>query len=343
MPFLKTKTKVPKKKQFGKSRIIQNWFNLDIQQKKTIFEQLYELPYMKKTIYLKSISELLIDTCTDDIRAKVSCKVIDYEGITARFSSSVYLNAFIGILVLSGTGTICINYKSYIINANVMLLLSSSHLFSFNDCSLDFKCLCIFVSKDFVDDMDSTDMIYKRIKYGVRLYNTPLLKLSSTDASLLLERVSSVERAIGNSEHFYHKEMILNCLFAFYLDLSNIIEHHTDDYGEGNLTRYESITKSFIELLVTNYRKEHKIEFYSSRLNISPHYLTLIVKHIAGQTVSDFIFEMLFSEARSLLIHSKLSIQEITISLNFSDQSAFGKFFKRKAGMSPIDYRKKRN
>lgn len=73
---------------------------------------------------------------------------------------------------------------------------------------------------------------------------------------------------------------------------------------------------------------------------MSPHYLTLIVKHVTGQSASDFIFEMLYSEARNLLTHSKLSIQEIASKLNFSDQSSFGKFFKRKAGVSPFDFRR---
>ena len=109
------------------------------------------------------------------------------------------------------------------------------------------------------------------------------------------------------------------------------------------LTCYESIIKSFIELLVANYRKEHKVDFYSSRLNISDHYLIHIVKRITGQTVTDFIYEMLYSDARTLLMHSKLSIQEITSLLHFSDQSSFGKFFKRKAGLSPIDFRKQKN
>ena len=75
-------------------------------------------------------------------------------------------------------------------------------------------------------------------------------------------------------------------------------------------------------------------------LNLSAHHLTQIVKLVTGQSVSDFIFEMLFSEARNLLTHSKLSIQEIATTLNFSDQSSFGKFFKRRAGVSPIDFRK---
>lgn len=121
--------------------------------------------------------------------------------------------------------------------------------------------------------------------------------------------------------------------------MSDIIERSEVFVEEGNLTRYESIIKSFIELLASNYREEHKVEFYASRLNLSAHYLTLIVKRVTGQSVADFIFEMLYSEARTLLTHSKLSIQEIASSLNFSDQSSFGKFFKRKSGISPADYR----
>ncbi|MCD8029779.1 MAG: AraC family transcriptional regulator [Bacteroides sp.] len=93
-------------------------------------------------------------------------------------------------------------------------------------------------------------------------------------------------------------------------------------------------------MLVTHYQSEHKVEFYASRLHVSTHYLTSVVKSVTRQSVSDFIFEMLYSEARILLTHSRLSIQEIAMKLNFSDQSAFGKFFKRRNGSSPLEFRR---
>ena len=37
----------------------------------------------------------------------------------------------------------------------------------------------------------------------------------------------------------------------------------------------------------------------------------------------------------------QLSIQQITQKLNFSDQSAFGKFFQRHSGISPTIFRRK--
>ena len=180
-------------------------------------------------------------------------------------------------------------------------------------------------------------------RYGVKLYNTPMVGLNEEDSILIRDRMLAVGKVIGQPGHLYYKEVILNSLFAFYLDFSNIIDRKEEFKGEGNLNRYESVIKAFIELLVRHYRKEHKVEFYATKLNLSAHYLTLIVKRITGQSVCDFIFEMLFSEARNLLKHSPLSIQEITAELHFSDQSAFGKFFKRKSGFSSIDYRKKQS
>lgn len=297
---------------------------------------------MKKSVHIHKIEELFPGTGTAaGIRGKITCIEIGNEEVIRKLQAPVFLNAAIALFVLSGTATININYRRYPIRINSAIVLSASHLFNLDDCSKDFKCLCLLVSKEFMIEMDVTDMIYRRIKYGVKLYNTPVMQLTAENIALLSERVSAINRTIDNTEHLYQQDLILNQLFTFYLDLSNIIDRLNDYQDTGSLTRYESIIKSFIELLVDNYRKEHKVEFYASQLNISAHYLTLTVKRITGQTVSDFIFEMLYSEARNLLTHSRLSIQEITTLLNFSDQSAFGKFFKRKAGISPADFRKK--
>ena len=299
--------------------------------------------YMKNSIAIKSLGDLFIRDTRDEVRRTINCLEFNYQDTIAYFSSALFLNASISILVLSGTGDICINYKTHPVRTNTSVVLSASHLFNFKNCSKDFKCLFLLVSKKFMDEMDSTDMIYRRIKYGVKLYNSPVMQLNEANVAILCDRICAINKSIENRSHLYYKDMILNNLFAFYLDLSNIIDRQIELPDNKNLTRYESIIKSFIELLVNNYRIEHKVEFYASRLNISAHYLTLIVKRITGQSVCDFIFEMLYSEARNLLTYSKLSIQEITAVLNFSDQSSFGKFFKRKAGVSPADYRKNIN
>lgn len=298
---------------------------------------------MKQEMHIKNLNELsFISGSSNEMRRKIGCVMIDYEDVATQFSSAVHLDAMIAILVLSGKGQVNINYKTYSVAADTLLLMSSSHLFRFDRCTSYFRGLCLLVSKEFIDETDSTDMIYRRTKYGVRLYNDPVIPLTHARAEVLYKRIMMIDDAIDNVGHFYQKEMILNNLFAFYLDLSDILEREAVSPSDGSLTRYESIIKSFIELLVAHYRQEHGVEFYASRLNLSAHYLTCIVKRVTGQSVSDFIFEMLFSEARTLLVHSKLSIQEIAAALNFSDQSSFGKFFKRKAGVSPVDFRKQR-
>lgn len=297
---------------------------------------------MKNSVHIKNIEEFLSSPyLANDIRTKINSLTLDCNIVARQLSEPVFLNAAAIILVLSGTGLLNVNYRSHFVQANTAILLSASHLFHFKDCSTDFSGLCLLVAKEFMDEMDSTDMICRRIKYGVKLYNTPIVSLNEENTLLIKERMLAVGKIIDHPEHLYYKEMILNSLFAYYLDFSNIIDRKEEFKGEGNLNRYESIIKSFIELLVIHYRKEHKVEFYAAKLNLSAHYLTLIVKRITGQTVCDFIFEMLFSEARNLLKHSSLSIQEITAELCFSDQSAFCKFFKRKSGLAPLDYRKK--
>lgn len=297
---------------------------------------------MNEKIKVKNIADLTSSANNkESIRDVISCITINKDVVKDHFSIPISLDAFVAIIVLSGTASAQINYKTYSITGNNIILLSVSHLFKLSNCSDDFNCQSLLVSKKFMDDMDATEMIYRRIKYGSTLFYRPIVETNTNAIETVLKRISAIESAIINEDHLYYKELILNNLFAFYLDLSNIIERKDDFYTDGNFTRSEALIKSFIELLIKHYRTEHKVEFYSSHLNITPHYLTLIVKRITGQTVSDLIFEMLYSEARNLLTHSQLSIQEITSALNFSDQSAFRKFFNRKSGVSPKDYRRK--
>lgn len=277
-------------------------------------------------------------------------KVVSYEGIVF----SVYgrdddflplqcpesINAFYYILVLSGYVDVEVNHFRFRLERGDLLMLSALHIFRVVDRSDDFRSETLFVGRSFMDMTYSTDMIYNRIRYGITLYDSPVVHLSDEDFGILRHRILEVSESLLRSSHLFYRELILQSLMGFYLELGNVVEAGHSERST-NESRYLKMISSFLVLLISNFKREHDVGFYASQLCITPHYLTRVVKSYAGQTVSDIVYEMLFSKARTMLANSRLSVKQISDELNFSDQSAFGKFFRRKAGVSPLEFRKR--
>ena len=80
---------------------------------------------------------------------------------------------------------------------------------------------------------------------------------------------------------------------------------------------------------------------YADRLCISPKHMSMVVKKVSGRTASDWIDDYVILQAKQMLRSSSLTIQEVSRELNFSNQSFFGKYFKKHVGMSPSEYRAK--
>ena len=97
--------------------------------------------------------------------------------------------------------------------------------------------------------------------------------------------------------------------------------------------------KAFADLLGEHVRKGTNIEFYAEKLCISKQYLSLIVKEKTQFSVGKIISIMRVEEASRLLRDPELTLQHIAEELAFSDQSSFGKFFKKHSGMTPMKYR----
>lgn len=296
---------------------------------------------MTMPLYIKRISDLFDCNGQHQMLRTIRCVAIDAHFLRHRFADEAYMDAATILLITRGSLAHEINRHPTQGGVGSLSVISPSHLFRVTTCTDDCCAVCLMVGEEFMHNMDSVDMIYKRIRYGVKLYAQPVVELTSQEVSTIERRLFSLSNAIDNTSHLYYKEVILNRLFAFYLDLSDIIDRAEGFAPSEQSNRHESIVKRFVELLTAHYRAEHKVEFYAKRLNLSTHYLTLIVKEVTGRSVSDFIYWMLYSDARSLLNDSKLSVQQITTLLHFSDQSAFGKFFKRRSSLSPLDYRKK--
>jgi AraC-like DNA-binding protein len=80
------------------------------------------------------------------------------------------------------------------------------------------------------------------------------------------------------------------------------------------------------------------VSFYAEEMNLTPNYLSGLMKTYSGKTASEWIDEYVIIEAKTLLKFSGFNIQQVAYKLNFPNQSTFGKYFKRLTGMSPKSY-----
>ncbi len=98
--------------------------------------------------------------------------------------------------------------------------------------------------------------------------------------------------------------------------------------------------KEFMTLVHSHYSTERTVGFYASKLCISPKYLSFIIKEVTGRSAADWIDEYVIIEAKNMLRFSGMNVQQVAYALNFSNQSAFGKYFKHLTGMSPTQFQK---
>ena len=158
----------------------------------------------------------------------------------------------------------------------------------------------------------------------------------------LRKDISNMIDALNNKDHHFTEE--INYAY-FYIMLTDMADMMWDRYGRGlpthhtDMKRSDVIVKDFAELLSKNVLTETSVGFYAEQLCISKKYLALIVKDRTTVSVGTIIATMRTEAAARLLRDPDMSIQQIAAKMSFSDQSAFGKFFKKQTGMSPLKYR----
>lgn len=111
------------------------------------------------------------------------------------------------------------------------------------------------------------------------------------------------------------------------------------DTIENKHSRSSEIAGKFKNLLSINIKKIKSPSAYASMLNISTGHLNEAIKGITGSTVSYWIQQEVFTEAKRLLYHSDADVKEIAYELGFDDYSYFIRSFTKVCGLSPLKFR----
>ena len=102
----------------------------------------------------------------------------------------------------------------------------------------------------------------------------------------------------------------------------------------------EYIFHRFLSLVRQHCTERRDTAFYAGELCISQRYLRVVTAGLAPhKTPKQLIDEQLVAEIKALLYTSDLSVTQIADRFGFPDQSYLSRFFKRKTGFSPYDYR----
>jgi len=109
--------------------------------------------------------------------------------------------------------------------------------------------------------------------------------------------------------------------------------------GENKHTRSAELVRQFRNLLAANCYTIKKPSIYASKLNVSTGYLNEAIKKATGSSVSYWIQQELFSEAKRLLYHSDADVKQIAHELGYTDYSYFIRSFRKASGLSPLKFR----
>ena len=162
------------------------------------------------------------------------------------------------------------------------------------------------------------------------------------DLKTLVRDISNMIEALNDKEHRFAEE--INYAY-FYILLTGMADMMWNIYGKDSpshlteMTRSDTILKDFTELLGQHILTETSVGFYAEQLCISKKYLSLIVKQKTRVNISTIISVIRTETASRMLRDPDMTIQQIASAMSFSDQSSFGKFFKKHTGLSPLKYR----
>lgn len=191
------------------------------------------------------------------------------------------------------------------------------------------------------------------------LWNTPLAKIikqyeffsySVNEALYLSDKEENMLTAIAqNIEQEYHANIDRFSQNVIIAQLELLLTYSERFYQRQFITRkiasHEVLTR--LEDYLSNYFKSGalakqglpSVTNIAETLNISPGYLSGLLKSLTGQNTQQHLHNKLIELAKEKLSTTHLTVSEIAYELGFEHLQSFSKLFKTKTSLSPMEFR----
>lgn len=198
----------------------------------------------------------------------------------------------------------------------------------------------ILIHPDFLwnTQLAKTIKQYEFFNYSVH----EALYLSDKEETMLATIAQNIEQEYNSNIDRFSQSVIIAQLELL---LTYSERFYQRQFITRKITSHEILTK--LEDLLTNYFNSGalaqkglpSVTYIAENLNISPGYLSGLLKSLTGQNTQQHLHNKLIDLAKEKLSTTNLSISEIAYELGFEHLQSFSKLFKTKTSFSPMEFR----
>jgi AraC-like DNA-binding protein len=179
--------------------------------------------------------------------------------------------------------------------------------------------------------------------YGYFSYAThEALHVSEKEEAMVEGIMKNIQQEYRSSIDAFSQDVLIS-----HVDL--LLTYCNRFYNRQFITRKQGGNDLLVKLesLLTDYFNGEKVselglptvQYLSEQLNVSPNYLSDMLRTLTGQSTQQHIHEKLIEKAKEILTTTSLSVGEIAYQLGFEYPQSFSKLFKNKTHVSPLAFR----
>ena len=138
-------------------------------------------------------------------------------------------------------------------------------------------------------------------------------------------------------------EILLSFLRTMLLMICEGFVDHEDAMCPADVStvRDKDIFGKFLTQIASEQYKRRQLSYYAEKLCLTPKYLSVVCQRVSGKAPIQWITESTMEDCYAMLRNTNKSVKEISDILGFPNSSFFGQYFRRQAGMTPLEYRVK--
>ncbi len=180
-------------------------------------------------------------------------------------------------------------------------------------------------------------------RYGFFSYDTnEALHLSEKEKKVIVGLLENIDEELNTSIDEISQDVLVS-----YLEV--LLNYSNRFYKRQFITRKtinHDILTSIEQLLDKYFASEESlnkglptVEYLASQVNLSPRYLSDMLRSLTGQSTQQHIHDKLIEKAKDYISTTNLSVAEIAYQLGFERPQSFNKLFKTKTNQSPLEFR----